>query len=113
MEKCWEDWVNLVMGVWLFFSPFTLNYTMLQAVWNAWLLGIAIIIFTVWALSIPKVWKEWTTTILSLWLVISPWLAGFSQETDATWNFVMVGLIIFVLSVKAILPSHRKRIAAG
>ena len=107
MKKRWEDAVNLVLGMWLFFSPFIMKFTMIQAVINAGILGVAIIVFTVWALAVPKVWEEWVNTGLGLWLVISPWILGFTPETSATWNTVIVGLVVLVMSLKATRPVRR------
>lgn len=113
MRQRWEDWVNLVLGAWLFLSPWVLSYTTAQgAAWNAYIFGIAIIVFTVWALSIPKPWEEWVNTVLGLWLIISPWVLGFTAQMAAMWNSIIVGLVVLALSLEATRPSRQGKAAA-
>lgn len=38
-------WVNVVLGAWLFISPWALGYTNLDgASWNAWIVGVLVVI---------------------------------------------------------------------
>src|SRR5689334_23400180 len=56
----WQDWVNLLLGVWLFLSPWLLGYTgaSMTASWNAWILGVALVVFSAIAVSVPRTWEE-------------------------------------------------------
>ncbi|MFA5386111.1 MAG: SPW repeat protein [Candidatus Paceibacterota bacterium] len=36
--------------------------------------------------------------IVGIWLVVSPWLLGFFQYNIATWNAVIIGIILIVFS---------------
>jgi hypothetical protein len=111
MRQRWEDWINLVLGAWLFFSPWIMNYTTATtSAWNAWIIGAAFVIFTVWALSAPKPWEEWFNTVLSIWLIISPWVIGLVSQA-ITWNFVIVGLIVLAISLDATRPSRQMTVA--
>ncbi len=95
MKNRWEDRINLILGVWLFFSPLILQYATLgAAAWNAYLLGLAIVAFALWHLYAPEAWKEWTNLALGVWLVISPWILGFANNTVVTTNMVIVGLVV-------------------
>ena len=40
-QNRWQDWVTLILGLWLFFSPFFMTGGALgdAAAWNAYLLG--------------------------------------------------------------------------
>ena len=42
-EKRWQDWLNLLIGIWLFISPWVIGFagTRHAASWNAWILGVA------------------------------------------------------------------------
>lgn len=43
--------------------------------------------------------------LLGLWLVLSPWVLRYSNETTATWNQVLVGALVMVLAaVRAARP---------
>lgn len=110
MRQRWEDWVNLVLGIWLFVSPWILGYAGIQgAAWNAYIMGIAIVVFTVFALRIPKPWEEWVNSAVGLWMVLSPWILGFGGQTAATWNAVLVGLAVLSISLEATRPSRQVR----
>lgn len=52
----WPSWVNVLLGLWLFFAPFTLGYTeMSTALWNDVILGIVVVVLaTISALSTPR-----------------------------------------------------------
>ncbi len=112
MRKRWEDWVNLVLGVWLFLSPWILGYAAIQVpAWNAFIMGVAVVVFTLFALYVPKRWEEWMNSIIGLWMVISPWVLGFSVLTLSTWNAVIVGIVLLAISLEATrssrqLPAH-------
>jgi hypothetical protein len=113
MRQRWEDWVNFILGIWLFFSPWILGYALIQsAAWNAYVIGVAFVVFTIWALSIPKPWEEWINAILGLWLLFSPWILGFSAQLVATWNALICGVIVLVLSLEATRPTRQPHVTA-
>jgi hypothetical protein len=98
-KQHWQDWINVLLGAWLFFSPWLLGYfNTYNAAWNAYVLGIAIFVFAVWALYAPQAWEEWTLLILGIWLVISPWVLGFYGDGSATWNMVIVGILTIIFA---------------
>ena len=43
-------------------------------------------------------WQAWTSFTLSLWLAVSPWLAGYAEHESATANAVIVGLVLALAS---------------
>lgn len=96
-NRRWQDWVNLALGIWLFFSPFILLYAGGPggaAAWNSYILGIGIVIFAGGALAKPADWEEWVNLALGVWLVVSPWVLGFAGDGAATWNHVIVGILV-------------------
>lgn len=44
-------------------------------------------------------WQDWANLVLGLWLVLSPWILGFSGTSSATWNAVLLGLAVGLLSL--------------
>ncbi len=55
MNQRWQDWVGLVLGAWLFLSPWLLTYAAAPAAaWSAWAIGIGTIVFLAIALAQPK-----------------------------------------------------------
>ena len=105
----WQDWVNLVLGVWLFVAPWIWHSTTpSSATWtnsgpNAWILGGLIFLMSLWALAMPAVkFPEWINALAGLWLFIAPWALGFARVTaSSAWNQWAVGVIVFVLAVWA------------
>ena|SRR5689334_18770386 len=95
MQKRWQDWVMLILGIWMFFSPWILSYSPdTRAAGNAYVLGILVVVFAIWALSQPRKWEEWINLILGIWLIISPFVLRFSGDHTATTNHVVLGVLI-------------------
>jgi len=96
--KRWQDWVMLVLGAWLFISPFWMAaYASTQSVaaWNAYVLGVLVVICAWWALAAPQTWQEWVNLVLGIWLIIAPFvLAFYRNESGAAWNSVILGVLI-------------------
>lgn len=95
----WQDWVILVLGLWLLVSPFVAGYasTTGAAAWNAYVVGIAVMIFAASALWAPSFGmdEEWVNLVLGLWLVAAPFVLGFyTADSVAAWNQIVVGVLI-------------------
>lgn len=109
----WQDWFNLLLGAWLFASPWLMNYAdeLPTAAWNAWVLGAAIVLFAAVAMYIPKVWEEALNILLGAWVAISPWVLAFTSNRDVTTNAVVIGSLVTLLAIWAMVrdPDFRKR----
>jgi hypothetical protein len=68
------------------------------AAWNAWIVGVVITALAIWAIVKFADWQDWLTGILGVWLIIAPWVLGFSSLTAAAWNQVIVGLLVVALA---------------
>ena len=45
------EWINVLLGIWLFISPWVLGFVGLTAsAWTAWILGILIVAAAAWAI---------------------------------------------------------------
>jgi hypothetical protein len=42
---------------------------------------------------------SWANFVLGLWLIIAPFALGYSSVPAATWNSVIVGIVVAVLSI--------------
>ncbi len=110
----WQDWVNLVLGIWLFISPWMLNFAeMPAAAWNAWLFGLVAASMAVAALIHYVRWVEWVTLATGVWLVVSPWVLGFAGagETRPVFDHLLVGLPLTALSLWTALAHGDERVA--
>ena len=92
-SSTWEDWTNLILGLWLIASPWLLHFTgTTAAAWNGWISGAIIAALAAAALYQVQKWEEWTNVVVGIWLAVSPWVLGFSNDPATTWNAVIVGL---------------------
>lgn len=108
----WQDWVNLILGIWLFLAPvFMLAPTGTGVVaWNGYIFGAAVVVFSIWALAQPQRWEEWINLLIGVWLIIAPFVLGFTGHTGAMWNHIVVGIIVGGDALWAMAmpsPTHR------
>ena len=91
----WQDWVNLMLGVWLFIAPYVgVGARNDIAAWNSYAAGAAVVILAIAALSRWRVWEEWVNLVIGLWLVLAPFVLGFTHQPAPMWNQIIVGLLI-------------------
>jgi hypothetical protein len=117
----WQDWVNLVLGIWLFIAPWIWGNSRapspheFTSAWNAWILAVIVVIIALWALSSPAMTGvEWINVIAGIWLFIAPWVLGFAAAGhSAAWNQWVVGIIVFVLSLWAVNQAGRPHTRTG
>ena len=107
----WQDWANLVLGAWLFASPWALGYDGTPA-WNAYVLGAGIVVFALIAAYMPKAWEEILNMLLGVWLVVSPFVLSFSSWTVVALHTVVVGILATAFAIWAMTnaPSFYKRL---
>ena len=51
------------------------------------------------AFSFPKQWEDWTSWLLGLWLLLSPWTLFFDNEPRATENALAVGALVIIAEI--------------
>ncbi len=114
MEKNanWENWLNLVMGAWVFIIPWSVPHSMTSlsgsgAMWNFWIVGAVVVVSAALALQEIKPWEEWINLIAGIWLLLSPWLYGYASQSNLLWNSVFFGLAIAILSGLALLIAQK------
>ena len=95
-ERRWQDWANVVLGVWLILSPAILGYAEAGtlAAPHSYAIGIAIAAFALAALYRFYRWEEGVNLALGLWLIAAPFVLGFSHIDAAAWNHVIVGVLV-------------------
>lgn len=111
----WQDAGNLLLGAWLLFSPWLLGYTgEAAAATNAYIVGAAIALIAAGALYAYQKWEEWLNVALAIWLVISPWVLGFSAMAAVMYNAVVIGLLVLALAFWAAMtePEAGRRTTA-
>ena len=108
--KRWQDWITLIVGIWLFFSPWILGFysEMPTVSWNFFLLGIAFVVFAAFGLSLRTLWEEWVNLVLGIWLIVSPWVLQYSSNTMPRDGAVIVGVIVAAMAIWAIADKHSR-----
>lgn len=90
-----QDWFNLILGVWLVIAPFVgVGMTSDAAAWNSYVAGVAVAILAGAAIARPQAWEEWVNLLIGLWLVLAPFVLGFTDQPGPMWNQIVIGLLI-------------------
>lgn len=96
----WPNWLTLILAVWLFVSPWILNFSgMPNAAWDAWIVGVIVAVVSIIALAQMAQWEDWVNLILGAWLFISPWVLRFSGIQNAAWDAWIVGILFFLIGI--------------
>jgi hypothetical protein len=102
------DVINLVLGAILFISPWIFSFTGEEAASrNAWIFGALIALASIGAIVAFGEWEEWLKLLFGLWVLISPWLLGFSTARTATWTHVVIGVVVAFLTAIELAMVHR------
>jgi phage shock protein PspC (stress-responsive transcriptional regulator) len=104
----WQDWVNLVLGAWLFIAPWVLSASGTAAQrsssdWDAWIVGVVIVVMALWALATPALsFPEWANVVAGVWLFLAPWILGFAGAVNSeAWTQWIVGVLVVILAAWA------------
>jgi hypothetical protein len=100
----WQDWVNVVLGVWLIASPWVLDFAgQRTASIVAWTVGAAVVLFAGMGAYLQKAWEEAITLLLGLALMGAPWVFNFANQDTATTNVVTTGVLVVLFAIWAML----------
>lgn len=45
----WLSWINAIAGLWLIIAPFSIGYLGLAALWNSLILGLIVLVLSLWS----------------------------------------------------------------
>jgi hypothetical protein len=98
--KHWQDPVNAVLGVWLVLSPWVSRFSGdMTATANSVVIGVALLAAALGAMLMPRAWEEWTEAVLGLWMIVAPWVLGYSALTNAVSAAVVIGIVVLALAL--------------
>ncbi len=103
-----RDLVITLAGLWLMMSPRLLHFgtSHLDAVWNTWLVGAAIILVIAvsrYLVDARSPWEDLASAAFGLWLMIAPWALGFAPFVAERSNSVLTGIVVTALSLWAMV----------
>ena len=111
-KETWEDGLNLVLGVWLFVSPFFgLGDVTAAAAWNSWIVGGLVAIVAMVGLSKPRAWEEWVNLAAGVWIFFAPFIFGYSGVAEAVWNQLLIGGAIALIAAYGLV--QRRGLGSG
>ena len=98
--KQWQDVATLVLAVCLGIAPWVLGFGgESRPMWNAVILGVLIGVAALYALYQSSVWAEAANAVFGTWLLVSPWVLGFSGLVAAMLSAVIVGVAVLALAL--------------
>ncbi|MES2931979.1 MAG: SPW repeat protein [Pseudomonadota bacterium] len=98
--KRWQDQLVLVLGIWLFISPWVLSYASdTSPAWNAHIAGIIIAVIAALELYRTYFWAAVINLLAGLWTAISPWALGVASDSTYMTNALIVGIAVFALTL--------------
>lgn len=104
----WQDFVELVIALWLCASPFFLGfYANANATASALLIGATVLLIAQLGLANEQPWEEWTNIALSTILILSPWLFGYSDIVPATVNVIVCSIFITGFAILSLQRDYR------
>jgi hypothetical protein len=102
--KRWQDWVNVVLGVWLVASPWVLRFSEHEtAAVVAWVAGGAVVLSASIGAYMQEAWENAITIILGVVLMGAPWAFEFADQRSATAAVAFTGMLVVIFAVWAML----------
>lgn len=113
LKQHWRDVISLVLGLWLIISPWALGYlTDAPAAWNAYIVGIIVVVAAAATLVAFHRWEEWINVALGAWLIVSPFLMGQEAHANVMWNQIITGVLIGGMALWAAFTQPGGRVTA-
>ncbi len=104
VQKRWQDWINLIVGLGTFVSPWVFGFAAsTNAARALWILGAAIVAFAAFAVYMHKAWEEAINILLGIGLIASPWVVRFTEQSTPTTIAVVGGVLVTTFAVWAML----------
>ena len=99
----WQDWANYALALWLAVSPWLADYAAHDAATaNAAVCGLALAVIAHFGGTCEHMSCEWLDLVGGLWLIVAPFVLGFSGHHVASLNAIVVGAGIAFLSAWAL-----------
>ncbi|CUI07329.1 SPW repeat protein [Massilia antarctica] len=112
----WQDQAILLLGLWLFVSPWVLAYpaNTPQAM-NAWIAGAVIAVLAAFDLYKTYVWAVVVNLLAGVWVAVSPWIPAVADRGPMMNNSLIVGIAVIVLALWELRsdPDLHKQWAGG
>lgn len=110
----WQDWVTLVIGLYVALSPFWTT-TSTEAMWSLIVLGGLLAVCSLWSLAMPaQAVSEWVNIAMGVLLFIAPWVIAYTTLEMASWtSWIAGGLAVLVSAYGATIATGAHHRAVG
>jgi hypothetical protein len=99
-HRPWEDWISMAFGLLIVISPWLAQEFGSQfVVLNAVVIGLLVISLAGMELMVLRASEEWLELACGLWLIISPWLFGYSQASSLMTMHIVFGAFVAALAI--------------
>lgn len=115
LRKHWQNWIITTLGCWLAVTPWLQNSVPADgglatpASWSFIAAGSAAAVLAAAAQYTGNSWEEWGCVAIGIWLVLSPWMLGFTDNGLTAWTAVLCGSAITVLAAWCIAGGAWRR----
>jgi hypothetical protein len=100
VHRTWEDWVGIVLGVLIGLSPWIAGYSDQGPMLNAVAVGVVVLVLAEFGLVNLHRWEEIGELLCGLWLIVSPFVFGYTAATLATWHFALGGIVVLLAAIE-------------
>lgn len=102
-----QDVVNLFLGIWAFLTPWVLGHHPGAGVVADYVItGILITFFAGAGMIAYRPWQEGINMALGAWLLVSPWVLGFSAIPSMMWSAVVIGVLVVICSAFGLIKKQ-------
>lgn len=107
-----ESFLSAFIGFLVSFIPMTIGYGFLpNAVnvvsWNFTLTGVAVVLLSIITIRYIQSWCAWLILAAGVWLMLSPWLLGYTDNTSLLLSSTVFGFIITSCAASLIPKAQR------
>lgn len=94
--------LNVLAGIWLIIAPWVLGYSTSDPRWNDVVFGIVIGVLALIRATggVREDWVSAVNALIGIWLIVAAFT--IDQTATATWNDIILGIIVFVLAVASL-----------
>ena len=105
--------LDAIAGLWQITAPFFLGYSgIVSATWNDIILGVAVLLLAgsrEVGENFKVSWPSWVNALIGVWFVIAPFAFGYSDNSTATMNDIIMGMVIAVLATWSALATPQEQ----
>ena len=94
------DLYNLVLAVFLFASPWFFAHRNGTAIIDLRASSAAIAIISLVAFFAAAYWEEWTNLLAGIWLIVSPWVLGFTHTSAMHFSIAIGAAVAFLAALE-------------